>query len=109
GKMSKSYGKTIDIFAEGKALKKQVMGIVTDSTPAEEPKDPETNNVFALYRLFATPAELEKMADLFRTPTLAAHPRGGRPFGYGDAKTMLLAKIDATFGPAREKRKQLAA
>src|SRR3954451_21637592 len=108
-KMSKSYGNTIDIFAEGKALKKQVMGIVTDSTPAEEPKDPETNNVFALFRLFAAPAELEKMADLFKNPTLDAEARNGRPFGYGDAKTMLLAKIDATFGPAREKRRQLAA
>src|SRR5829696_7605394 len=55
-KMSKSYGNTIDIFAEGKALRKAVMGVVTDSTPAEQPKDPETNNVFALYKLFATPA-----------------------------------------------------
>src|SRR5688500_6314163 len=108
-KMSKSYGNTIDIFAEGKALKKAVMGVVTDSTPAEQPKDPETNKVFALYRLFATPAELEKMADLFKNPTLDADSRNGRPFGYGDAKGMLLAKIDAHFAAAREKRKQLAA
>ncbi len=108
-KMSKSYGNTIDIFAEGKELRKQVMGIVTDSTPAEAPKTPDGNNVFELYRLFATPAELERMADLFRNPTLDADARKGRPFGYGDAKTMLLEKIDAKFGPARERRKQLAA
>jgi tryptophanyl-tRNA synthetase len=108
-KMSKSYGNTIDIFAEGKELKKSVMGIVTDSTPAEAPKTPDGNNVFELYRLFATSAELERMADLFRDPTLDADARKGRPFGYGDAKQMLLAKIDAKFGPARERRKHLAA
>jgi tryptophanyl-tRNA synthetase len=85
------------------------MGIVTDSTPAEEPKEPEGNNVFELYKLFATPEELARMADLYRDPTLDADSRKGRPFGYGDAKGMLLAKIDAKFGPARERRKQLAA
>jgi tryptophanyl-tRNA synthetase len=53
-KMSKSYGNTIEIFAEGKALKKTVMSIVTDSRTVAEPKDPERCNVFALYRLFAT-------------------------------------------------------
>ncbi len=108
-KMSKSYGNAIEIFAEGKALRKTVMGIVTDSTPAEEPKKPDGNNVFELYKLFAAPDELNRMADLFRNPTLDADSRNGRPFGYGDAKQMLLAKIDAKFGPAREKRKQLAA
>ena len=94
-KMSKTYGNTIDIFAEGKPLKKAVMGIVTDSTPVEEPKNPETCNVFALYRLFATAAEQAEMADLYRNPMKGADARGGRPFGYGDAKAMLLAKIDA--------------
>jgi tryptophanyl-tRNA synthetase len=108
-KMSKSYGNTIDIFAEGKELRKAVMGIVTDTTPAEQPKQPEGNNVFELYKLFATPEELARMADLYRDPTLDADARKGRPFGYGDAKGMLLAKIDAKFGPARERRKQLAA
>ena len=53
-KMSKSYGNTIDIFAEGKPLEKVVKAIVTDSTPMEAPKDPTTCNVFALYSLFAT-------------------------------------------------------
>ena len=108
-KMSKSYGNTIDIFAEGQALKKQVMGIVTDSTPVEAPKDPEKCNVFALYKLFATPEEEAALAERYRNPMLNADARKGRPFGYGDAKGMLLAKIDAFFGPAREKRRELAA
>src|SRR6516162_4760977 len=98
-KMSKSYGNTIDIFAEGAALKKPVMGIKTDSTPKGQPLNPETCNVFALYSLFAS--EQEKAA-------LAAQYRAGA-VGYGDAKKMLLEKIDTYFGPAREKRKQLAA
>ena len=89
----------IEIFAEGKALKKTVMGIVTDSKTVEEPKDPATCNVFALYSLFATPAEKEEMAARYRA--------GG--MGYGVAKQALLEKIDATFGPAREKRKELVA
>jgi tryptophanyl-tRNA synthetase len=108
-KMSKSYGNTIEIFAEGKALKKTVMGVVTDSTPAEQPKQPDGNNVFELYKLFATSDELNAMADLFKNPMLDADARKGRPFGYGDAKGMLLAKIDATFATARERRKELAA
>ncbi len=97
--MSKSYNNTIDLFAEGKPLQKTVMGIVTDSTPVEAPKDPERCNVFALYSLFAT--EEEKAA-------LAARYRAGG-MGYGEAKKMLLEKINVHFGPARERRKQLAA
>src|SRR3954454_18456899 len=56
-KMSKSYNNTIEIFAEGNALKKTVMGVVTDSTPLEAPKDPDRCNVFALYSLFASDEE----------------------------------------------------
>jgi tryptophanyl-tRNA synthetase len=96
-KMSKSYGNTIDIFAEGNALKKTVKGIVTDSAPVEAAKDPEKDNVFALYSLFATDAEREALATRYRA--------GG--MGYGDAKMMLLGKIDEHFAAAREKRKQL--
>ncbi len=107
-KMSKSYGNTIEIFAEGKALQKAVMGVVTDSTPVEEPKNPDTCNAFALYKLFATAAEQAEMADLYRNPMKGGDVRGGRPFGYGDAKTLLLAKIDAQFAAARERRKKLA-
>ena len=51
-KMSKSYGNTIEIFEEGKNLRKRVMSIVTDSTPLEEPKDPGACNVFSLFELF---------------------------------------------------------
>jgi tryptophanyl-tRNA synthetase len=98
-KMSKSYGNTIEIFAEGKALKKVVMGIVTDSTPVEAPKDPDKDTVFALYSLFATDAERAALAERYRA--------GG--MGYGEAKQMLLAKIDEQFGPTRERRKTLAA
>ncbi|MEP6768890.1 MAG: tryptophan--tRNA ligase [Acidobacteriota bacterium] len=96
-KMSKSYRNTIDIFAEGPALKSAVMKIVTDSTPVEAPKDPEKDNVFALYSLLATPSEAEGLAARYRA--------GG--LGYGDAKTLLIEKIDARFEPARAKRREL--
>jgi tryptophanyl-tRNA synthetase len=98
-KMSKSYGNTIEIFAEGKPLQKVVMGIKTDSTPLGQPLDPDKCNVFALYSLFAT--DDEKAA-------LAADYRAGK-IGYGTAKKLLLAKIDEYFGPFREKRRELAA
>jgi tryptophanyl-tRNA synthetase len=98
-KMSKSYGNTIEIFAEGKALKKTVMGIVTDSSTVADPKNPDTCNIFALYSLFATDEEKAAMAARYRA--------GG--MGYGEAKAALLAKIDDYFQPFREKRKQLAA
>jgi tryptophanyl-tRNA synthetase len=98
-KMSKSYGNTIDIFAEGKPLQKVVMAIQTDSTPVEAPKDPTKCNVFALYSLFATEEEKAALAGRYRA--------GG--MGYGEAKKLLLQKIDTFFAPARERRKQLAA
>lgn len=106
-KMSKSYGNTIELFAEGKPLEKTVMGIVTDSTLVDQPKNPETCNVVALYKLFASDAELAKLADLYKNPTQDAEQRNGRPFGYGDAKKLLLAKINAYFEPARKRRKEL--
>ena len=96
-KMSKSYGNTIDAFLEPKALKKRVMGIVTDSTPVEDPKDPETCTVFALYRLVATETERQEMAARYRA--------GG--MGYGDAKKALLEKLEATFAPFRERKAEL--
>ncbi len=96
-KMSKSYNNAIEIFQEGKPLRKRVMSIVTDSTPLEEPKDPEGCNVFSLYKLFSTEAEQEELAEKYRA--------GG--FGYGDAKIMLLEKINETFGPYREERRRL--
>ena len=96
-KMSKSYGNTLEIFGEPGALKKRVMQVVTDSTPLEDPKNPDTCNAFALYKLFATEAEV---ADL------AARYRAGN-FGYGTAKKELLAKINEHFAPMREKRAAL--
>lgn len=98
-KMSKSYGNTIGIFEEGKALKKSVMSIVTDSTPLEEPKDPNQDNVFALIKLFADDETRERIADAYRT--------GG--YGYGHAKKELLGLVNETFGEARERRRDLAA
>jgi len=89
----------IEIFAEGKPLKKSVMSIVTDSTPPESPKDPETRIPYQLYKLLATPEEANELAARYRA--------GG--MGDGEAKQMLLAKIDGYFGPFREKRKKLAA
>jgi len=97
-KMSKSYGNTIDIFAEGKALEKTIMGIKTSSTPLGQPLDPDTCNVFALYSLFANDEEKAAMA---------ADYRGGK-VGYGHAKKMLRGKMDAYFEPFRQKRKELA-
>jgi tryptophanyl-tRNA synthetase len=98
-KMSKSYNNTIEIFAEGKPLKQAVMGIKTDSTPLGNPLDPERCTVFALYSLFASDAEREEMAARYRAGSI----------GYGDAKKALLGKIESYFGPARERRKELAA
>ncbi len=97
-KMSKSYGNTIEIFAEGKPLQKTVMSIVTDSKTVEEPKDPEQSNVFSLFSLFATETEKAELAARFRA--------GG--MGYGEAKKALLEKIDTYFAPARQRRKELA-
>jgi tryptophanyl-tRNA synthetase len=97
-KMSKSYGNTIDLFAEGKPLEKTVMGIKTDSTPMGQPLNPDGCNVFALYSLFAN--DEEKAA-------LAADYRAGK-IGYGGAKKLLKAKVDNYFAPFRAQRKELA-
>src|SRR6266540_1000315 len=97
-KMSKSYGNTIDLFAEGNPLKKTVMAIKTDSTPMGSPLKPEGCNVFALYSLFATEEEKAALAEQYRTGAI----------GYGGAKKLLLEKIDTYFAPARQKRKDLA-
>ncbi len=96
-KMSKSYDNTINIFAEGKALKKRVMSIQTDSTALEDPKDPDTCNVFALIKLFADDETRKEVAEKYRA--------GG--YGYGHAKKELLGLIEGYFDEAREKRKEL--
>ena len=91
-KMSKSYGNTIDIFADDKTLKKQVMSIKTDSTPLEKPKDPKKCLVYTLYSLLATPEETASLSKKYKKGS----------FGYGDAKKLLLAKILDHFGQARK-------
>lgn len=96
-KMSKSYGNTIDIFAPEALLKKQVMSIVTDSTPVEAPKDPSKCTVFSLYKLLATPEETQNLAGKYK--------KGG--FGYGEAKKLLLEKILETFANAKKKYDEL--
>lgn len=96
-KMSKSYNNAIYIFEEEKELKKKIMKIVTDSTPVEEPKDPEKCNVFALYKLFADNVKTEDMRSRYK--------QGG--MGYGEAKKELFGIIWEYFKDAREKRKLL--
>jgi len=96
-KMSKSYDNTIGIFDEGETLKKKVMSIVTDSTPLDEPKDPESCNVFALINLFADEERQQEIAEQYRA--------GG--YGYGHAKQELLGLIEDHFAEARARRKEL--
>jgi tryptophanyl-tRNA synthetase len=91
-KMSKSYNNTINIFQPDKDLRKQCMSIVTDSTPLEEPKDPDNCNVVKLYGLIASSAELEEMKTNYRT--------GG--YGYGHAKQALYEAITLKFARERE-------
>lgn len=98
-KMSKSYGNAIDPFLPEKKLRKLIMKITTDSTPVEEPKDPETDTIFAIYRSIAG-------ADSDRTSDLAARYRAGG-MGYGDAKQALFELVLDHFGEARQQRKEL--
>lgn len=92
-KMSKSRENTINIFLADKKLRKQIMGIETDSTPLEDPKDPETCNVFALYRLIATDELTADMAGKYRA--------GG--FGYGHAKQALFELILDKYATIRQR------
>ncbi|MFH1218608.1 MAG: tryptophan--tRNA ligase [Candidatus Peregrinibacteria bacterium] len=96
-KMSKSYGNTIEIFAPEPELKKQVMGIQTDSTPLEKPKDPKTCTVFKLYSLLASPSQTKSLEQKYK--------KGG--FGYGDAKKALLSLIFTHFAEPRKKYEEL--
>ena len=91
-KMSKSYGNIIDIFEDEKVLKKTVMSIISDSKSLEEPKTPETDTTFALYRLLASEAETETM----RQNYLAGN------YGYGHAKKALFELILTKFAKERE-------
>ncbi len=98
-KMSKSYNNTLPIFAPEKDLRKQVMRIVTDSTPPEEPKNPDTCNLFQIYQNFGTPERVAEIRQLYLQGGLA----------YGKLKQELFETMLATFGPARERFEDLMA
>jgi tryptophanyl-tRNA synthetase len=95
GKMSKSANNTINIFLDDKDLRKQIMGIETDSTPLEDPKNPETCNVFALYKLIATEAQLQDLRLKYQNVA--------RDFGYGHAKQALYELLLSRFETERTK------
>jgi tryptophanyl-tRNA synthetase len=92
-KMSKSRGNIIDIFLDDKALRKQIMGIESDSTPLEDPKNPDTCNVFALYKLVANEEQIAAMRQNYL----------GGNYGYGHAKQALFELICEKFKLEREK------
>ena len=96
-KMSKSYNNTIELFGNEKAIRKKIMSIPTDSTPMEDPKDPDKCNIFALFKLFSNE---QQVADL------AAKYRAGN-FGYGHAKQALFEAYMDYFAPMRRRRKEL--
>ncbi|MGL5233448.1 MAG: tryptophan--tRNA ligase, partial [Empedobacter falsenii] len=96
-KMSKSRNNFINIFLPEKQLRKQVMSIETDSTPLEDPKNPDTDNVFALYKLLATPEQVEEMRQNYLN--------GG--YGYGHAKQALYELILEKYADARTKFDEL--
>jgi len=98
-KMSKSYGNTIDLFLEDKPLRKQIMRIVTDPTPIEEPKNPDSCNIFQIYRLFLDKQGIENLRQRYLTPGLR----------YGDVKQELFETARDFFAPYTEKRKELLA
>ncbi|NLN32007.1 MAG: tryptophan--tRNA ligase [Flavobacteriaceae bacterium] len=96
-KMSKSRNNFLNIFLPEKQLKKQVMSIQTDSTPLEEPKNPDADNVFALYKLVATSEQTKEMRQNYE--------KGG--YGYGHAKTALFEVLLEKYGDARAKFNEL--
>ncbi|MGM0581201.1 MAG: tryptophan--tRNA ligase [Bacteroidota bacterium] len=91
-KMSKSYGNTIDIFQTDKKLRKNVMQIITDSTPMEEPKNPDNCNVFNIYKLLANNEQIAEMRKNYE----------GGNYGYGHAKQALFELIVEKYDKERE-------
>lgn len=96
-KMSKSYNNHLEIFGDEQETRARIMRVVTDSKSLEEAKDPESCNVFALYRLFASDEKRKAMADRYR--------KGG--YGYSEAKTALFELMRSYFEPYRKKREEL--
>ena len=97
-KMSKSYDNTIALFGPREQLRKQIMGIVTDSRAPGEPKDTEGSALYQIYRAFADDAEAAAFAQAFADG-----------IAWGDAKQALFERIDAEIGPMRERYEQLIA
>jgi tryptophanyl-tRNA synthetase len=96
-KMSKSYGNAISLMAEPDTIRKQIRRIVTDSTPPEQPKDPDTRTLLALLRAFAHPGTVATVEERYRT--------GG--IGYGEVKTLLADAIEAHVAPMRNRYRRL--
>ncbi len=92
-KMSKSHGNVIPMFAPSKQLRKSVMRIVTDSRKPEEPKDPDTDNVFAIYKHFASPEDCDRVRQ--------GYLQGG--LAYSEIKNELFELLDSKFADARDK------
>ncbi|MBW2187869.1 MAG: tryptophan--tRNA ligase, partial [Deltaproteobacteria bacterium] len=98
-KMSKSYGNTIDLFQDEKKLRKQIMRIVTDATGVEEPKNPDTCNVFQIYRLFLDKEQQQALRQRYQA--------GG--MGYGEVKQELFETVRDYFVPFTERRNAILA
>jgi tryptophanyl-tRNA synthetase len=98
-KMSKSYDNTLPLFGNEKKIRKQIMRITTDSRPMEDPKEPEEDHLYELFRLFASPSDVDQMAAMYR--------RGG--FGYGDVKKAVAEVSETYFAEARARREDLSA
>ena len=98
-KMSKSYGNTIPIFFDDKSLRKRVMSVQTDSTPVEDPKDPDNCNLYALLKLFASQEKMDEVRDLYIN--------GGAAYGY--LKQDLFELIRDYYAEARTRKKELLA
>ena len=97
-KMSKSYKNTIPLFGTDEVIKKAVMGIVTDSKKPDEPKDPDTCNIYALHKLFLNKNDLEILRDRYIKGTI----------GYKESKDLLFDAIINLIKPMREKRESYA-
>ncbi len=91
-KMSKSYGNVIPLFLPPKQLQKTINKIVTDSTPPEVSKDPESSHIFQIYRAVADPEQTRRLAERYRTG-----------IGWGEAKAALFEVLEAALAPARER------
>jgi tryptophanyl-tRNA synthetase len=97
-KMSKSYDNVIPLFASAKELKKTVMRVVTDSTPPETPKDPDTSHVYQIHRFFLDDAAAAALAERYRAG-----------IGWGDAKKALAERLEEVLGEKRARYEQLMA